>query len=170
MPNAAKKTDEGFNGRGVVTVQILRTPDDRFDNLPGFPFAPNYLGDLHGVHGCRVHYVDEGPADADVTWLCLHGEPTWSYLYRKMIPAFVEAGHRVVAPDLIGFGRSDKLDEDAIYTLKKQPRMMRRFRMLPTRRETGVFRNWFPTTPMRPAPRCHEKREPGGRMTGRGRA
>ena len=69
-------------------MQILRTPDDRFAHLPGFPFAPNYLDSLHGSDGCRVHYVDEGPADADVTWLCLHGEPTWSYLYRKMIPVF----------------------------------------------------------------------------------
>ena len=63
-----------------------------------------------------MHYIDEGPADADVTWLCLHGEPTWSYLYRKMIPVFVEAGQRVVAPDFIGFGRSDKPVDDSVYT------------------------------------------------------
>lgn len=105
-------------------MQILRTPDDRFGNLPGFPFAPNYLDDLKGVHGCRVHLVDEGPADADVTWLCLHGEPTWSYLYRKMIPVFVDAGHRVVAPDFIGFGRSDKPVDDSIYTFELHRNML----------------------------------------------
>ena len=97
-------------------MQLLRTPDERFAGLPGFSFAANYIDDLPNVHGCRVHYLDEGPADADVTWLCLHGEPTWSYLYRKMIPVFVAAGHRVVAPDFIGFGRSDKPLEDSVYT------------------------------------------------------
>lgn len=97
-------------------MQVLRTPDERFENLPDFPFAPNYLDNLTGIDGCRVHYLDEGPSDADVTWLCLHGEPTWSYLYRKMIPVFVAAGHRVVAPDFAGFGRSDKPDDDSVYT------------------------------------------------------
>ena len=105
-------------------MQILRTPEDRFTDLPGFPFAANYLDKLHGADGCRVHYVDEGPADADVTWLCLHGEPTWSYLYRKMIPVFVEAGHRVVAPDFIGFGRSDKPDDDAFHTFDRHRKML----------------------------------------------
>ena len=105
-------------------MERLRTPDDRFGNLPDFPFAPNYLDDLPGIFDCRVHYVDEGPADADVTWLCLHGEPTWSYLYRKMIPVFVKAGHRVVAPDFVGFGRSDKLDEDSIYTFDLHREML----------------------------------------------
>ncbi len=97
-------------------MKILRTPDDCFLNVPGFPFAPNYLEDLPGFEGIRVHYVDEGPADADAIWLCLHGQPTWSYLYRKMIPVFVKAGHRVVAPDFIGFGRSDKPVEESVYT------------------------------------------------------
>jgi haloalkane dehalogenase/tRNA(adenine34) deaminase len=64
----------------------------------------------------RVHYLDEGPARSDVTWLCLHGQPTWAYLYRKMIPVFLAAGHRVVAPDLVGFGRSDKPADEAVYT------------------------------------------------------
>ena len=81
-----------------------RTPDDRFADLRGFAFAPHYLEQ----DGLRVHYIDEGPRDAVVTALCLHGNPTWSYLYRKMIPVFTGAGLRVVAPDLIGFGRSDK--------------------------------------------------------------
>ena len=97
-------------------MQILRTPDERFLNLPGFPFAPHYLDDLPGLEGVRVHYLDEGPADAMVTWLCLHGQPTWSYLYRKMIPVFLKAGHRVVAPDLVGFGRSDKPTDESVYT------------------------------------------------------
>ena len=97
-------------------MKILRTPDDRFNDLKDFPYKPNYFDYVHSEHSFRVHYVDEGPADADVTWLCLHGQPTWSYLYRKMIPVFVKAGHRVVAPDFIGFGRSDKSDDEALYT------------------------------------------------------
>ena len=97
-------------------MQNLRTPDECFLNLPGFSFAPNYLEDLPGSLGARVHYIDEGPSSADATWLCLHGQPTWSYLYRKMIPAFVKAGHRVVAPDFIGFGRSDKPTQESVHT------------------------------------------------------
>ena len=97
-------------------MKILRTPDDRFNDLLDFPYKPNYFDYIHSELSFRVHYVDEGPADADVTWLCLHGQPTWSYLYRKMIPVFVKAGHRVVAPDFIGFGRSDKSDDEALYT------------------------------------------------------
>ena len=85
-------------------MQSLRTPEERFAALPGFAFAPQYSE----FAGLRVHYVDEGPRDAAVTALCLHGNPSWSYLYRHMIPVFVQAGVRVVAPDLIGFGRSDK--------------------------------------------------------------
>lgn len=94
----------------------LRTSDDRFDRLPGYDFAPNYLEDLEGYDGLRMHYLDEGPKDADVTFLCLHGEPTWCYLYRKMIPVFAGAGARVIAPDLFGFGRSDKPAHDETYT------------------------------------------------------
>ena len=95
---------------------VLRTPDQRFDNLPGFSFAPNYLDDLKGYEGLRMHYVDEGPRDAEHIFLCLHGEPTWSYLYRKMIPVFTAAGHRAVAPDYFGFGRSDKPVSDDVYS------------------------------------------------------
>lgn len=94
----------------------LRTPDDRFDNLPGYDFAPNYVEDLPGYDGLRMHYLDEGPKDAKATFLCLHGEPSWSYLYRKMIPVFTAASCRVVAPDMFGFGRSDKPAEDETYT------------------------------------------------------
>ena len=86
----------------------LRTPDARFADLPGYPWAPQYVSDLPSLAGLRLHYLDEGPQGAPLTWLCLHGNPAWSYLYRRMLPAFTQAGHRVVAPDLIGFGKSDK--------------------------------------------------------------
>ncbi|MBT8097747.1 MAG: alpha/beta fold hydrolase [Woeseia sp.] len=108
-------------------MKILRTPDQRFTDLPGFSFAPRYLEDLLEAQGCRIHYVDEGPAEAETVWLCLHGEPTWSYLYRKMIPVFVQAGHRVIAPDFIGFGRSDKFVEDAAYTFELHRNMLLAF-------------------------------------------
>jgi len=97
-------------------MTALRTPDERFANLPGYDFAPNYVDTLPGYQGLRVHYLDEGDADSDQVFLCLHGEPSWSYLYRKMIPVFAAAGGRVIAPDLLGFGRSDKPVEDSTYT------------------------------------------------------
>ncbi|MBL8492289.1 MAG: alpha/beta fold hydrolase [Rhodocyclaceae bacterium] len=97
-------------------MELLRTPDERFEGLPGWPWAPRYLDDLPGLEGLRIHYLDEGPREAAVTWLCLHGEPTWGYLYRKMIPVFLAAGHRVVAPDFAGFGRSDKPADGAVYS------------------------------------------------------
>ncbi len=100
----------------TAAIEALRTPDEHFANLPDWPYAPRYIEDLPGYEGLRLHYIDEGPADADVTFLCLHGEPSWSYLYRKMIPVFVGAGHRVVAFDWFGFGRSDKPVDDAVYT------------------------------------------------------
>jgi haloalkane dehalogenase len=84
-------------------VELLRTPDERFANLPGYPWAPRYTE----VDGVRIHHVEDGPGRADPV-LLLHGEPTWSYLYRKVIPVLAGAGHRVLAPDLVGFGRSDK--------------------------------------------------------------
>jgi tRNA(adenine34) deaminase len=93
----------------------LRTPEDRFSSLPDYPWTPHYLSDLPSLGGLRMHYLDEGPADAPATWLCLHGNPAWSYLYRKMIPIFLEAGDRVVAPDLIGFGKSDKPKKDGAH-------------------------------------------------------
>ena len=100
-----------------MPIEALRTPDERFALLPAFPYAPNYVEDLAGCDGLRMALIDEGPADAETTFLCLHGEPTWSYLYRKMLPVFTAAGHRVVAPDLFGFGRSDKPVNDAEYTI-----------------------------------------------------
>src|SRR5579864_677605 len=107
--------------------EILRTPDPRFSNLPGFALAPHYLEDLTRYEGIRVHYVDEGLSSAKRTFLCLHGEPTWSYLYRKMIPVFVAAGNRAVAPDFIGFGRSDKPADEATYTFNFHRQMLLRF-------------------------------------------
>ncbi len=95
---------------------VLRTPDERFANLPGFPFETHYreLTNPFDEGTLRAHFVDEGPRDAPVV-LMMHGEPTWSFLYRKMIPVFVEAGYRAVAPDAIGFGRSDKLADKTHY-------------------------------------------------------
>lgn len=91
-----------------VREDALRTPEAAFADLPGYPWAPYYLSDLPAAPGWRIHYLDEGPRDAPLTWLCLHGNPAWSYLYRHMIPEFLAAGHRVVAPDMPGFGKSDK--------------------------------------------------------------
>jgi haloalkane dehalogenase len=97
-------------------MKTLRTPDDRFRNLPGYPFDPNYVEVSDGEGGSlRIHYVDEGPKEGDPV-LLMHGEPSWSYLYRKMIPIILGAGHRAVAPDLVGFGRSDKPTERSHYT------------------------------------------------------
>ncbi len=96
-------------------MDALRTPDDRFADLPDFPFAPHYVDVGVGVAPLRMHYLDEGPADGSVV-LLLHGEPSWSYLYRWMIPVLVEAGLRAVAIDLVGFGRSDKPTRREDYT------------------------------------------------------
>jgi haloalkane dehalogenase len=103
-------------------MTALRTPDDRFVGLPGYEFEPHYVD----IGGLRMHYVDEGPADAPPV-LLLHGEPSWSYLYRKMIPPLAAAGHRVIAPDLIGFGRSDKPAEQSDYSYAGHVAWMRQF-------------------------------------------
>jgi pimeloyl-ACP methyl ester carboxylesterase len=122
---------------------VLRTPDERFANLPGYPFAPHYLDDLEGCAGLRVHYLDEGPRDAAKVFLCLHGQPTWSYLYRRMIPVFAAAGHRVVAPDLPGFGRSDKPADDARYTFMFHRDMLKKFiERLDLRNVVLVVQDW----------------------------
>ena len=97
-------------------MKIVRTPDERFEGLPGYPFEAHYVqipaGDGDEL---RMHYLDEGPRDGEVI-LCLHGQPVWSYLYRKMIPVLVKGGYRVIAPDLIGFGKSDKPAQRSDYT------------------------------------------------------
>ena len=101
-------------------MKALRTPDDRFASLPDYDFEPHYV-EIDG--GLRVHYIDEGPAAAAPV-LLMHGEPSWSFLYRKMIPVLVAAGHRCIAPDLVGFGRSDKPSEQADYTYDRHVRWM----------------------------------------------
>lgn len=104
---------------GAVTNRALRTPDSRFVDLPGYPFTPNYRDvEADGMDPVRMHYLDEGPADGPVA-LLLHGQPTWSYLYRTVIPVLAERGIRVIAPDNIGFGRSDKPVRNTDYTFAR---------------------------------------------------
>ena len=100
-------------------MKILRTSDDSFENLSGYPFEPNYMEipDSEGKE-FRIHYIDEGPIDAEPV-LLMHGEPSWSYLYRKMIPIIIDAGYRAIAPDLVGFGRSDKPANQKDYTYQR---------------------------------------------------
>jgi len=129
-------------------MQALRTPDDRFDNLSGYPFEPHYA-EIDAEPGnpddgtIRVHYIDEGPADAAPV-LLMHGEPSWSYLYRQMVPVLVAAGHRVIAPDLVGFGRSDKPTEVADYTYARHVEWMRQllFDHLDLRDVTYFGQDW----------------------------
>jgi haloalkane dehalogenase len=105
-------------------MKTLRTPDDRFTDLPDYSFEPHYVQIADGDGGTlRVHYIDEGPADA-APILLMHGEPSWSFLYRHMIPVLVAAGHRCVAPDLVGFGRSDKPTEVTDYSYARHVRWM----------------------------------------------
>lgn len=103
-------------------VEFVRTPEDRFDDLPDFAYEPSYVD----VDGLRMAYIDAGPADGPVV-LLLHGEPTWSFLYRRMLPTLVDAGFRCVAPDLIGFGRSDKPIDKAAHTYNGHVAWMTRF-------------------------------------------
>lgn len=109
-------------------MQYLRTPDERFDGLPGYDWPPRYVhvdaGD-GGGSSLRVHYVDDGPSDAAETVLLVHGEPSWSYLYRHMIPPLAGAGHRCVVPDLVGFGRSDKPTPRTEYTYARHVEWLR---------------------------------------------
>ncbi|MDA1117317.1 MAG: haloalkane dehalogenase [Proteobacteria bacterium] len=115
----------------------MRTPDQRFADLPGFPYAPRYLE----WRGLRAHYVDEGQGNR--TFLCLHGEPTWAYLYRRMIPPFLAAGARVVAPDFIGFGRSDKPERESFYTFDMHRAFLLEFvERLDLKRVTLVVQDW----------------------------
>jgi haloalkane dehalogenase len=106
-------------------METVRTPDERFEGLPGWPFDPHYVEVADGDGGSlRVHYVDEGPADGPVV-LLMHGEPSWAYLYRHMIPPLAAAGYRCIAPDLVGFGRSDKPVQQADYTYARHVAWMR---------------------------------------------
>ena len=121
----------------------LRTPEACFSDIPDYPWAPNHISDLPSLNGLRMHYLDEGPKDAPVTWLCLHGNPAWSYLYRKMIPLFLEAGGRVVAPDLIGFGKSDKLKKDDAHNFSWHREVLLQFiERLDLQRVVLVVQDW----------------------------
>lgn len=113
--------------RGQLIVKVLQTPDERYDGLADWRYEPIYttinafpdIDTSSGAMTLRMHHIDTGAPDAANTVLCMHGEPSWSYLYRKMIPRFVSAGHRVIAPDLIGFGRSDKPTQTSDYTYER---------------------------------------------------
>jgi haloalkane dehalogenase len=125
-------------------MQTLRTPDERFDGLPDFPYAPKYCELPDGDGGTlRVAWVEDGPQGADPV-LMLHGEPSWSYLYRKMIPILVAAGHRVVCPDLVGFGRSDKPTRREDHSYARHVEWMRTvaFDVLDLREVTLVGQDW----------------------------
>jgi len=119
-------------------MKTLRTPDSQFENLPDYPFAENYVE----IDGIRMHYVDEGPRDGDIV-LLLHGEPSWSYLYRFMIPPLRDAGLRVIAPDLIGFGKSDKPVRKSDYSYAAHVDWMRQFvEMLDLNEITLFCQDW----------------------------
>ena len=117
-----------------VVTKILRTPDERFAHLRDFPYTPHYIE----VGGLRVAYIDEGPRAAPVV-LLMHGEPSWSYLYRKMIPVFLAAGYRVVAPDIVGFGRSDKPVHKADYSYLNHVQWMKAWLELVDLRQVTLF-------------------------------
>lgn len=124
-------------------MEILRTPDQRFAGLPGFSWAPNYAADLPGFAGLRMHYLDEGPRAARRVFLCLHGQPTWCYLYRRMMPPLLASGARVVAPDLFGFGRSDKPADDAWYRFERhRDALVALIERLDLRGMTLVVQDW----------------------------
>ena len=116
-------------------MPVIRTPDERFNNLPGYPYKPHYMD----IDGMRIHYVDEGKGDPI---LCAHGEPSWSYLYRKMIDIFVKK-HRAVAMDFIGFGKSDKYTERDEYSVKMHFDTLKSFiEKLDLRNITLVCQDW----------------------------
>ncbi len=126
-----------------MTIPALRTPDERFADLPDFPFAPHYLDAVAGGDGLRMHYLDEGDRQSRQVFLCLHGNPAWSYLYRKMIPVFVADGGRVIAPDLFGFGRSDKPTDPASYSFElHRNALLRLIETLDLQHITLVCQDW----------------------------
>jgi haloalkane dehalogenase len=120
------------------TPEVYRTADDRFEKLPGYDFAPNYFE----VEGLRMHYLDEGPR-AGAPVVCFHGEPSWAYLYRKMVGPLVEGGHRVIVPDYAGFGRSDKPTDRRWYTFDCHSELMSHvLGALDLREATVVVQDW----------------------------
>jgi tRNA(adenine34) deaminase len=121
----------------------VRTPEERFRDLPDYPWAPHWINDLPALAGLRMHYLDEGPGEAPITWLCLHGNPGWSYLYRRMVPVFLQAGGRVVAPDLVGFGKSDKPKREASHTFEWHRQVLLEFiERLDLRNVVLVVQDW----------------------------
>lgn len=127
----------------MQVVQTVRTPDERFVNLPDWPYEPHYTDVHEGDSELRIAHVDAGPRDARNVILCMHGEPSWSYLYRKMIPIFAERGHRVIAPDLVGFGRSDKPTAISDYTYERHVAWMSEWLVAnDLRRLTLVCQDW----------------------------
>jgi haloalkane dehalogenase len=134
----------------VISISIVRTPEERFAELPGFSYKPNYIT----INGLRVHYIDEGEGDAI---LCLHGEPTWSYLYRKMIPT-LSTNHRVIAPDFIGFGRSDKYTEKNEYSFQMHVDTLKEFIIaLDLKGITFVVQDWGGLIGLRTAAEMQER-------------
>lgn len=124
-------------------IDALRTPDAAFADIPDFDFPVHYADDLPGFSGLRAAWIDAGPADADRVFLCLHGEPSWSFLYRRMIPVFLESGARVIAPDLFGFGRSDKPTDQAAYSFDfHRDHILRLVERLDLRNITLVVQDW----------------------------
>ncbi len=123
-----------------MAKKIVRTPEERFNNLPDFPYGQHYVE----ISGMRIHYIDEGKREEQQeTILCLHGEPTWSFLYRKMIPIFTKAGYRVIAPDYIGFGRSDKYTEVSDYDFHTHYDMIVEFiKLLDLSNMTVICQDW----------------------------
>ncbi len=140
-------------------MKLLRTPDERFRDLEGYPFAPHYV---ELSDGPRMHYVDEGPRDGRPI-LMLHGEPTWSYLYRKMIPAFAGAGYRALAPDLVGFGKSDKPASPSDYTYARHVAWMREWLLaLDLTDVTLICQDWGSLVGLRLAMELGGARSAGG--------
>ena len=126
-----------------MTAKALRTPEIAFTKLLDWPYPPKYIDDLKGFEDLRVHYIDEGSASSKDLFLCLHGQPTWSYLYRKMIPTFLGSEARVIAPDWLGFGRSDKPVHDKTYTYTFHRNMILAFvRQLDLKNITLVVQDW----------------------------
>ena len=126
------------NNDSNILPGVLRTPDERFEKLEAYPFKPNYMI----IDGLRIHYLDEGPKDADPIIL-FHGEPAWSYLFRKMIPVLTDAGHRVIVPDMVGFGKSDKFISKYDYSYKHHIDMMKELVIqLDLREATHFGQDW----------------------------
>lgn len=121
-----------------TSSEVFRTPDSRFEHLPGYDFAPHYLE----VDGLRMHYLDEGPRDGSPI-VCFHGEPSWAYLYRKMLSPLVAAGHRVIVPDYAGFGRSDKPTDRRWYTFDRHSELVAKvLGALDLQNTTVVVQDW----------------------------